>query len=67
MTDETETNKGVNYVTGVPAKQNHVPTLKKIDDVISSSEHCDKCHKTVNHQYCTKVAMKQVCSQVKLF
>jgi hypothetical protein len=66
MTDEPETDKGVNKVTRV--QENHsVTTWNKLDDEISSSEHCGKCHKTVNHQYCTKVAMEEVCSQVKLF
>jgi hypothetical protein len=66
-TDEPETNKGVNNVAGVQTNHSHVTTWNKFDDVISSSEHCDKCHKTVNHQYCAKVTMEKVCSQVQLF
>ena len=67
MTDEPETDKRVNNVTGVPANHNYVTTLNQFDDVISRREHCDKCQKTVNHQYCSKVTMEEVCSQVQLF
>ena len=66
MTDEPETDKGVNNVTWVQENHN-VTTWNKLDDEISSGEHCGKCYKTVNHQYCTKVAMEKVRSQVKLF
>jgi hypothetical protein len=34
MTDEPETDKGVEHVAGVPAKRNQTTTFKKLDDVI---------------------------------